>query len=415
VNRPTRALAVVATTAATLAPAIALGSAAGSTPRAAATASVAPALNYRQLNAVSCVSATACFMVGISAYGLQGVPVKTLTARWNGLNWSIFPSPNSTKVPDNQLQGVSCTSTTNCVAVGYTWISAYGAQSTLVEHWNGKNWSIVPSPNPSLNSVLQSVSCPTATFCVAVGSQRHKATKNLATLVEMWNGTTWSVATSQNPAGPNRFQTLAAVSCASSTSCLAVGEYDISDGTYFTLGERWNGTTWSIDPGLAVRDGGYIVMRGVSCPTPTSCFAVGNAQGSSTLAVQLNGITWSTVSLPGGSSNQTNGVSCTSPTDCTVVGLDVNMFGTQPVNTAVVDHWNGTSWSLVPDPSSDGSAHGLHAVSCTSPTFCLTVGTWFPVVNHQYVQGPPLVERWNGTSWLPVKSRNGTAVAGSAG
>jgi hypothetical protein len=39
---------------------------------------------------------------------------------------------------------------------------------TLIEQWSGTRWSIVGSPNPTRLGTLNSVSCTTATNCVAV-------------------------------------------------------------------------------------------------------------------------------------------------------------------------------------------------------------------------------------------------------
>jgi len=122
--------------------------------------------NY--LNSVSCVSASECVAVG---YRNTGSATETLTMVWNGSVWSIVPSPNPGTRYD-RLYSVSCVSASDCVAVGQTDIGDY-LYETLVMVWDGIEWSIVPSPNPGTRyDELDSVSCVSASECVAVGQTR---------------------------------------------------------------------------------------------------------------------------------------------------------------------------------------------------------------------------------------------------
>ena len=81
--------------------------------------------------------------------------------------WSIVSSPNAGTV-DDQLFSVSCVSASECVAVGSTFTGS--AEETLVMVWDGSAWSIVSSPNPStIDNALYSVACLGVSECVAVG------------------------------------------------------------------------------------------------------------------------------------------------------------------------------------------------------------------------------------------------------
>ncbi len=108
--------------------------------------------------------------------------------------WSITPSPNPGDSGD-ALPGVSCTSSTNCVAVGWYNIASLGA-GTLVESWNGSAWSVTSSPVDG--GKLNGVSCVSASDCVAVGSNVNTSGVS-QTLIESWNGTAWSVVLSPTP------------------------------------------------------------------------------------------------------------------------------------------------------------------------------------------------------------------------
>jgi hypothetical protein len=58
---------------------------------------------------------------------------RTLIEEWNGAVWSIIASPNSSKLQDNQLNSITCSSALECTAVGSHYES--GAAQTLIEHW----------------------------------------------------------------------------------------------------------------------------------------------------------------------------------------------------------------------------------------------------------------------------------------
>ena len=104
-----------------------------------------------------------------------------------------------------------------------------------MERWNGTSWSIVTSPNPSgtAESVLSSVSCPSTTSCFAVGS--NLTTSHTKTLVEHWNGTSWSIVTSPNPSGATD-SALSGVSCPTTTSCYAVGDWSTPTSDFTLIG-----------------------------------------------------------------------------------------------------------------------------------------------------------------------------------
>jgi hypothetical protein len=67
------------------------------------------------------------------------------------------------------------------------------SSSTLIEHWNGTAWSIVPSPSPGSDSDLTGVTTSNAANDVwAVGYYDPTGTAQGQTLTLNWNGTTWT-------------------------------------------------------------------------------------------------------------------------------------------------------------------------------------------------------------------------------
>ena len=265
-----------------------------------------------EFNGISCTSPTACTAVGFNS---TGSGTQTLIESWDGSSWSIIPSPNPPASSNNALSGVSCTSPTECTAVGNT----SDGSGTLIESWDGTTWSIVPSPNPdAIQTWLSGVSCTGLTMCTAVGA--YVISSNLwdvtEPLAETWNGTTWSIV--PIPSDPRRGGQLTSVSCSSPSACTAVGSYPtpqgLASGPPWTFIVRWDGSSWTAEGSLNAPVSWGSWLNGVSCTGPAACTAVGGAQIGSisqTLIESWDGSTWSIEASPIASTSQNlNGVSC---------------------------------------------------------------------------------------------------------
>src|SRR5215471_982372 len=159
--------------------------------------------------------------------------------------WTIQTTPEPAGASEGYLQGVSCVSAASCTAVGYYRDSA-GALLTLAEHWDGMAWAIQATPNPTGTNVgpvyLEAVSCASATSCTAVGNYRGSSGVE-RTLAEVRDGSTWTIQATPNPAG-SAGSYLQGISCQSAGSCTATRHYSSSAGATVTLAERWDGTAW---------------------------------------------------------------------------------------------------------------------------------------------------------------------------
>ena len=140
---------------------------------------------------------------------------------------TVVSSPNAGTRYDG-LESVSCVSASECVAVGNTFNGS--ANETLVMVWDGIVWSIVTSPSPGTNDALNSVSCVSASDCVAVGQSFTGSAYE--TLVMVWDGSVWSIVSSPNAAISNRLQS---VSCVNVSECVAVGHSDTGNFVFETL------------------------------------------------------------------------------------------------------------------------------------------------------------------------------------
>ena len=336
-----------------------------------------------QLNAVSCSGPSACVAVGIyatpEANPPYNTPPQTLIESWNGSAWSIVPSPDTSSTLDNALSAVSCSSPSACVAVGgQTGASAHA--QTLIESWNGSAWSIVPSPNisASQDDGLSGVSCSGPSSCVAVGANLPAGSAD-QTLTELWNGSVWSIVPSPNTSA-SQDNELDAVSCSGPSACVAVGQYYLSPIVSQTLIESWNGSAWSIVP--SPNNGSQTnLLRGVSCNNPSACTAIGSYAPSGgsdqTLIESWNGSVWSIVTSPNTSPTQNDelsGVSCTSSSACTAAGYYLLASSDGSASEqTLIESWNGSAWSIVTSPNASPT-NLLEGVSCNGSSVCTAVG-----------------------------------------
>src|SRR5204862_321418 len=145
-----------------------------------------------------------------------------------GPDWVVTNSPNVGTGFNNYLNGVGVVSANDVWAVGYSNVSA---DQTLVEHWNGSAWSIVPSPNVGTNhNRLNGVEVASANDVWAMGDTYQ-------TLVEHWDGITWSVVSSPNVGTSDNY--LTGVAVVSGSDVWAVGYYLNGSNVEQTLVEHW--------------------------------------------------------------------------------------------------------------------------------------------------------------------------------
>jgi hypothetical protein len=239
------------------------------------------------LESVSCTSLTFCFATGWQAMGSSAyIP---LTQQWNGSSWSYVAAGNQSS---GELNGVSCSSTTFCAGVGDYYDGS--TDTLLLENWNGSAWVTAPSsstPTAAPFNYLTSVSCTGPGFCAATGSGYTPNSNDITqfnsyvTLMEIWNGSSWSVTPSPNFGGPGLGNYMYGVSCVAATSCAAVGSYYTNSSnldTYQNEAFTWNGATWAMaTPADYAYSSPEAGMQGVSCISDWACMSVGYATNAS--------------------------------------------------------------------------------------------------------------------------------------
>jgi hypothetical protein len=351
----------------------------------AAATSIAPSPNNGvrptgQLFAVSCPTATTCIAVGID--NSQQVATSIGTVSGGTWTWSAETQAGNGY---GELTAVSCPSATSCVAVGFNSnrnnITIAGTLSGGVWTWSAE--SLVPGQ--SSQGELTGVSCPTTTTCVAVGYESSNNTYQSVTTVGTLSGGAWTW-TAQSVVTPDAtgYGRLNAVSCASATSCVAAG-YDGSlqngsNQSITTVGALSGGAwTWTTESPVSADASGAGYLYGVSCSTATTCVAVGFDAGAQSITTSgtLSGGSWTwtadTVITPDSFGfGDLYGVSCSSATICVAVGQDPY----DPI--ATVGTLSGGTWtwsaesSAVGDPTT-GTGYD-RGVGCASATTCVAVG-----------------------------------------
>jgi hypothetical protein len=286
-----------------------------------------PGATSAALNGVSCASTRACLAVG--SFTRASGTVAPFTERWNGTRWSLLPVVNPPDSSNTALSGVWCSAAANCWAVGNYLGDA------LAEHWDGTAWAVyLPFAG---NTHLLSVTCPDSGDCWATGSAKA------GTVTAHWNGTDWSAVTTPTSGSANT--ALNSVSCASTEACVAVGS-----GQAGPLAQRWNGSSWTQSTVKSPPPAG---LFGASCTSGSSCLAVGSrATGPTsevTLAATFIRRGWFPQTTPNPAHwliSALQGIACRTAADCWAVGGS-GSHGEPGRDRSIVEHWNGTKWSLV--------------------------------------------------------------------
>ena len=324
------------------------------------------------------------------------------------------PSPN---VLGNTLNAVGASSTSNAWAVGFQNDNNLNESRTLIEHWNGKKWKKVASPNPgsphkcqgsNSGNVLTAVAAIAPDDAWAVG-YFFSCTSLLQPMALHWDGKKWKAAvlpkihTNDNAA----FNGVVALA---TDDVYAVGYQPATNGAVLTLIEHWDGKAWSVVSSPNANGTGN-VLTSVSANSPTDIWAVGDqvAPGieARTLALHFDGINWSVVSTPNVvqgdnlDENVLTSVVAVAPNDVTAVGFSL----ANQTELTMALHWDGVSWSVVPTPnvsSSAGSFNTLHGVTAVNGSDLYAVG--FFANSSTNGQELTLIEHFDGMAWSIVTS-----------
>jgi hypothetical protein len=314
------------------------------------------------------------------------MPSSSLIMHWNGSCWSV-----SYDEPVGFFYGVSAVSTSDAWAVGGT--SWWNPSQTLAEHWDGTSWTVVPTPIEGGSALFNAVAATSAANAWAVGEigPGPGVPAAASPLIEHWDGSAWSAQPFAVPITGGTFTDVAATS---PDNAWAVGYTGtVSEGTgQTTVIEHWDGSSWtrvsSPDPA-----GSANFLNGVAIIAPDDIWAVGFTISGSGVAQSLtmnwDGSTWSVVPSPNATSDGTvlHGVAGAASNDVWAVGQNPSC-----TCETVAMHWNGSTWTVVstPDPPTT-YLNTLLGVTAISGDDVWAVGS----ANY----ASTLIEHWDGSSW----------------
>jgi hypothetical protein len=327
--------------------------------------------------------------LGVAAVVLIGGPTEKQFARYStGAKVTVLLPSGSPIHVLGELDGLSCPTSTSCWAVGSHYapkdrasgIEPFDEPATLIEHWSGSHWHVVPSPTLGDFDPLTSVSCPTSMDCVAVGGY-----------TETWSGHRWSLL--KDGDGP------LTVSCPRPNEC--VGAW-ADNGTNYHA-ELWNGVRWV----NLIHPGNYeAASADVTCGSPRTCWFIGpnafdsfidpNAidTGVRPAAVGWINHRWSVhpIGPEGAAELDLESISCVGSNFCAVVGIGRCDNAVSQRCSFASAIWNGHQWKVMKIPTANRIPNDNMSVACQSSADCLAVG------------GETL-ERFNGSTWLPLTLR----------
>ena len=311
---------------------------------------------------------------------------------------SHVASPNTASAI-NDLEAVAALNPSNMWAVGRT--GPLPSARTLAEHWNGSTWTIVATPNVGTDTnSLQGVTANDANDVWAVGSAGAN------TLAVHWNGVSWSVVPSPQPQTDQFFS---GVSSLGSNDVWAIGGFLRTDtGVFQGLSAHWTGSAF-VTLAMPQAGAGDNFIQNVYERAPTDVWAVGYYLAAPatntpqlTLIEHWNGTAWSIVSSPNGASGDTEllNVSADSATDAWAVGFTTASGVAQTLTMHLVTG----AWTIVASQNvGTGGDNLLFGVIALSPTNAWSVG-FGRVVNG--IGANTLVEHWDGSAWTIESSDN---------
>ena len=168
---------------------------------------------------------------------------------------------------------------------------ARGYNRGLLLTGSGSSWTAAEAPLPSNAdssgaAFVNGASCASASQCVAVGYYQDTSGVEQGLLLT-WSGSSWTAAEAPLPANAdedNGFAGVYDLSCPSASQCVAVGEYQDTSGNDRGLLLTGAGSSWTATrapaPSNADGSGNVYVVR-VSCPSASQCVADGDYQDTS--------------------------------------------------------------------------------------------------------------------------------------
>lgn len=310
------------------------------------------------------VSATApgdAWAVGNILNGPQAA-IAPLAEHWDGRSWRVVPVPDGPYRWGNRLNAVSAFSADDAWAVGASLGSPnkpVQPLAPLAEHWDGRSWTAVATPKAPAGTqlnVLTGVADLGPGDVWAVGSLSSQVAPYTRTLIEHFDGRAWHIVPSPNPGTED--DQLWQVAASGPDDVWATGRQSFSIAQTLTLAEHWDGQRWRAVPTPNDLTASFVLTGSLAVRSPADAWAgvstSGNTNGQ--FFAHWDGKSWHKVTafagLQGGA--MLNGLAIVSPAEVWFAGGH---------DGAVTGRWDGTRWQLVPTPESGKVVSLLEAIT----------------------------------------------------
>jgi hypothetical protein len=270
--------------------------------------------------------------------------------------WSTQSRP-VTKTPDEGFNAVAALASNDVWAVGQSGYAreAYGPgqylDQTYVLHWNGQHWRSVPTPNTDRR------------YRSILGTTARVTGGSLSDVAAIAPDDVWAVGTALGP-----------------------------------LTMHWDGHSWTLIPTPPMARARYGEFASVAAASSHDVWAVGSVDGRA-LIEHWDGANWTGVPNPGQelTSSHLQGVTVRGADDVWAVGS----FSAKPnADYTLIEHWDGTAWSIVPSPSVERRGNFLSSVVATSAGEAWAAGYSVEWKGRQTGPAIPLVLHWDGIQWV---------------
>ena len=247
---------------------------------------------------------------------------------------------------------------------------------------------------------LAAVAALAGVLVPATGLQLPAAAAGATTALPACHG--WQVVAGPAPTS----SALTAVAATSRRNAWAVGHVlDPALNTSEPLTEHWDGSAWSVVPFPEIPGavGDVNSLLGVTALSRANAWTVGifsTGTGARALIGHWNGIRWKIVPSPNAGSGGIflTAVAARTATDVWAVGQ--RQRTPDSFRKTLIEHWNGTRWKVVRSRNPGKTSNILFGVAVVSARRAWAVG------QDSDSDGKTLAERWNGTRWRVVPTRN---------
>lgn len=357
--------------------------------------------------------ALAALLMAVILLPASGAQAQTgVCGQWEVVSTPYVPTGS---YGDSQFRDITVILSNDAWAVGEIYIGGPTWDTyALAMHWNGAEWSVVPTPSPSTSiSALETVAAVSSNDIWAAGVKEiFNPFRELRPFLIHWNGTSWEevVDSALDLWGGNIY------------TIEIVGPNDIWFGGEATgsLAVHYDGSNFEVTPTPSFDTGSCSGSYGcghsiedMAAVATNDVWAVGGAGDSDysyvSQIIHWDGTEWT--HMPGPSISyfqRLNGVAALASDDVWAVG---NLTAADPTdNSILIVHWDGAQWTRVETPLLTIPFGDLQDIVAFAPNDIWAAGIY--TETPPPAPGLPLTLHYDGLNWVQVMpDPNGPAGA----